>query len=124
MREQTELAVEEILFGMFLKGCRLSKLEHTRGPWKPSEDHDWKVIANDGSLVAEIVPWDYSGCRKEDTDNLKLICKAPEMLEVIRSIATAIVYVDLEAAQNSALDILSSLEQLAVGEILLGAGKV
>jgi hypothetical protein len=50
---------------------------HTPGPWRKS---GWDVMGGDNSRVAIVLPWDESGCRKEDVANLLLISAAPDLL--------------------------------------------
>jgi len=49
----------------------------TKGPWKRE---GWEIIGGDGAIIAKLLPWDSSGCRREDNDNADLIAKAPQTL--------------------------------------------
>ena len=51
--------------------------QHTPGPWKRD---GWHIRGVDNSIVAEVIPWDASGCRQEDHANVKLITAAPDLL--------------------------------------------
>ena len=59
---------------------------HTPGPWNRDK---WDVIGDDRSIVAKVLPWDESGCRKEDQANVKLIAAAPELLASCRELIEA-----------------------------------
>jgi hypothetical protein len=87
-------------------------LVHTPGPWRrwTAPDGRWCIQGDDKSLVAEILPWDESGCRKEDQDNANLIAESPEMLKVVAIIANATGDTDLEHAQELSQEILMRLK--------------
>ena len=44
------------------------KRKHTEGPFKTLR---FNIVAKDGSIIAQVVPWDESGCHEEDTANLR-----------------------------------------------------
>lgn len=62
--------------------------KHTPGPWRrwTASDGRWCVMGDDNSIVAEVLPWDESGCRQEDHANALLIANAPRMLETLKRI--------------------------------------
>ena len=58
-------------------------LECTPGPWSIK---DWNIIGADGSIIAQIIPWDIAGSKKEDKDNIKLISATLEMYDSCMSV--------------------------------------
>ena len=52
-------------------------------PW--TREH-WRIRCSDQtrSTVAKVIPWDESGCRQEDQDNMNLIVNAPELLGALK----------------------------------------
>lgn len=52
-------------------------------PWLREK---WNIKSFDGSIVAKIMPWDESGCRKEDVANCNLISAAPELYSSLKYI--------------------------------------
>ena len=54
--------------------------EITPKPWKRD---GWKVRGADNSVIAMTIPWDDSGCRKEDNANIELLTNAPDLYELV-----------------------------------------
>ena len=63
---------------------------HTGGPWRVHKR--WHILGYDDTCVANVVPWDTSGCREEDHANARLIAAAPELLEALKALAGVFVW--------------------------------
>ena len=61
-------------------------MAYTPEPWRPC---GWDIIGGDHSIVARVLPWDASGCRTEDHDNLRLIAAAPDLLAACKEMIQA-----------------------------------
>ena len=60
---------------------------HTPAPWRINK---WQIIGADNSVICNVIPWDVSGTRDEDLDNLNLLRDAPELLEACQEILRAL----------------------------------
>ena len=54
--------------------------KHTEGPFRRV---GWKVLTEIGVIIAEILPWDISGCREEDHANIEAILSFDKMLNYL-----------------------------------------
>jgi len=54
---------------------------HTATPWRIE---GWEIVGADNSIICRAIPWDTSGTRDEDLDNLYLLRAAPELLEALQ----------------------------------------
>ena len=58
--------------------------DYTPGPWVIS---GWAILDEaNRTVICNILPWDVSGCRKEDVDNARLIAAAPDLLEALEAL--------------------------------------
>ena len=50
-------------------------------PWMREK---WLIRAQDGSVVAEVRPWDVAGCRQEDHVNANVIAASPCLYQELK----------------------------------------
>ena len=61
---------------------------HSEGNWKIC---GWSIIEEDsGVVICKVLPWDVSGCRKEDHSNMNLISDAPKLLKRCKELEEAL----------------------------------
>ena len=65
------------------------KQEFSPSPW---ENRKWDILAANKTRVASVIPWDDSGCRKEDIANVNVITAAPELYQELRYAVECVIH--------------------------------
>ena len=59
-------------------------MSYTKGPWIVD---GWSVLdKTNRTVICDVLPWDVSGCRKEDVDNANLVAAAPDLFEALEEV--------------------------------------
>jgi hypothetical protein len=90
----------------------MSNTKWTQGPWQRS---GWSVLCQSHTVVCNILPWDSSGCREEDSANAHLIAAAPELYEALR--------VSVEVLEKTANDTLIGRNAAESGRTVLAKAR-
>ena len=87
----------------------MSECKWTPGPWQRS---GWSVLCQSHTVVCNILPWDSSGCREEDSANAHLIAAAPELYDSLERVLALWV----SGADPEELDIVVATAKVALAK--------